>query len=145
MSDDIGMTTGVTEGAAVLAEMTTEIVAAYVAHNHVQPGDIPRLIASVHAALDGLSRAPKPEATPTRPTPRIPIRKTITDTHLISLEDGKSYKALKRHLSKLGLTPEAYRAKWDLPRDYPMVAPAYARQRSELAKGMGLGSMRRKG
>ena len=77
--------------------------------------------------------------------PRVPVRKTVTDAHLISLEDGKAYKSLKRHLSKRGLTPEAYREKWGLPRDYPMVAPAYARQRSELAKQIGLGSMRRKG
>ena len=129
---------------AVLAEMTTEVVAAYVAHTRVQPGDIPGLITFVHAAFDRLSRASEPEATVTKPTLRVSIRKTITDTHLINLEDGKAYKSLKRHLTRHGLTPEAYRAKWDLPSDYPMVSPAYARQRSELAKGMGLGSMRRK-
>ncbi len=130
---------------SVLAEMTTELVAAYVAHNRVQPGDMPGLIASVHAVLGGLSRAPAAAAAANKPTPPVPIRKTIADGHLISLEDGKAYKALKRHLSKLGLTPQAYREKWDLPRDYPMVAPAYARQRSELARQIGLGSMRRKG
>ena len=128
---------------ATLAEMTTEIAAAYVANNHVAPGALPRLLASVHAALDGLGRSPEPDAT--KPTPRMPIRKTVTEEHIVSLEDGKSYKSLKRHLARHGLTPQAYREKWGLPTDYPMVAPAYARQRSALAKQIGLGAMRRKG
>ncbi len=129
---------------AALAEMTAEVVAVYVSSNRVPAGDVPGLIAAVHAALDGLARPFEFDAAPIRPTPPVPIRRTVTDGHIISLEDGKPYKALKRHLTKLGMTPDSYREKWGLPYDYPMVAPAYARARSELAKTMGLGSMRRK-
>ena len=94
------------------------MVAAYVTKNSVQKGDLPALIASVHAAFAGLG---KPQASePEKPTPRVPIRKSITPDHLISLEDGKPYRTLKRHLTRLGLTPDQYRAKWDLPADYPM-------------------------
>jgi len=78
------------------------------------------------------------------PSPAVPVKKSITPDHLISLEDGKRYKSLRRHLSTRGLTPEQYREKWGLPRDYPMVAPNYSKQRSELAKSAGLGQMRRK-
>ena len=79
-----------------------------------------------------------------KPKPPMPIRKTVTDEHIVSLEDGRPYKALKRHLNKLGLTPKAYREKWGLPVDYPMVSPAYARARSLQAKETGLGSLRRR-
>ena len=127
---------------AVLAEMTSELVAVYVSHNRVQPSDLPALIASVHAALANIGRSPEPAAA--KPTRLMPIRKTVSDDHIISLEDGRPYKALKRHLAKLGLTPQSYREKWGLPLDYPMVAPAYARARSALAKEMGLGSLRRR-
>jgi predicted transcriptional regulator len=85
-------------------------------------------------------KAPEPE----KPTPLMPIKKTITPDHLVSLEDGRRYKSLKRHLSGRGLTPADYRDKWGLPKDYPMVAPNYAKQRSELAKALGLGQQRRK-
>ena len=111
----------------------------YLAGNRVPPGDVPALIGSVHAALGGLGQAPEPAAAATLP---VPIRKTVSDGHIISLEDGKPYRALKRHLARLGLTPAAYRAKWGLPADYPVVAPAYARQRSELARQIGLGHSR---
>ncbi len=127
---------------ATLAEMTTDVVAAFLAGNRVQPGDVSALIGSVHAALGGLGRAPERAAAVAAPTPPVPIRKTVSDGHIISLEDGKPYRALKRHLTKRGLTPAAYRAKWGLPADYPMVAPAYARQRSELARQIGLGHSR---
>lgn len=96
----------------------------------------------MHAALQGLA-APK-QAEPEKPEPRISIKKSITSDFLISLEDGKQYKTLKRHLGELGLTAEEYRAKWGLPADYPMVAPSYAAKRSELARSSGLGQMRRK-
>ncbi|GJD66561.1 MucR family transcriptional regulator [Methylobacterium frigidaeris] len=119
---------------------TGEIIAAYVANNVVQPSALPDLIASVHAALQSVSSPPPAE--PEKPTPPIPIRKTVTPSHIISLEDGKPYKTLKRHLSGQGLTPEQYREKWGLPRDYPMVAANYAKQRSELAKNSGLGQRR---
>lgn len=122
-----------------LAEMTSEVVAAFVAKNHIQPSELPALIASVHASLDGLGKPEEPAAEPVKLTPPVSIRKSITDEYLVSLEDGKRYKSLKRHLAKHGLTPAEYRAKWGLPQDYPMVAPAYAAKRSELAKNLGLG------
>lgn len=125
------------------ASITADIVSSYVANNSVHRGDLPAVIASVHAALQGLV-TPKPEE-PETLQPRVSIRKSITPDYLISLEDGKQYKSLKRHLGKLGLTPAEYRAKWGLPADYPMVAPNYAAQRSELARSMGLGQQRRKG
>lgn len=123
-------------------ELTAEVVAAYVAHNAVQKNDIGALIASVHASLVGLS-SPAVPAQAEKPTPPIAIKKSIGDDYIISMEDGRRYKSLKRHLSGRGLTPEQYREKWGLPIDYPMVAPSYARQRSELAKSMGLGRQRR--
>ena len=114
-----------------------DVVAAYVTKNSVRTGDLPALIASVHAAFVGLG---KPQASePEKPTPRVPIRKSITPDHLISLEDGKPYRTLKRHLARRGLTPDQYRAKWGLPADYPMTAPNYSKKRSELARGFGLG------
>jgi predicted transcriptional regulator len=86
--------------------------------------------------------APKPAPEAERPVPAVPIKKSISHDYIISLEDGRRYKSLKRHLSGRGLTPEQYREKWGLPVDYPMVAPSYAQQRSELAKSMGLGRKR---
>jgi predicted transcriptional regulator len=120
---------------------TADVVSAYVAHNSVRTADLPDLIASVHRALQGLS-APL-QAEPEKREPPVSIKKSITPDFLISLEDGKQYKSLKRHLKGRGLTPEQYREKWGLPRDYPMVAPNYAKQRSELAKALGLGQLRR--
>ena len=123
-----------------LAELTTEVLAAYVAQNHVQMADLPGLIASVHGALSGLGQASEPApAVPEKLVPPVSIKKSITDDYLISLEDGKQYQSLKRHLAKRGLTPGEYRAKWSLPADYPMVAPGYARKRSKLARSIGLG------
>src|ERR671913_2491555 len=124
------------------ASITADIVSSYVANNAVHRTDLPNVIASVHAALQDLA-APK-QAEPEKPEPRVAIKKSITPDFLISLEDGKQYKTLKRHLGKLGLTAEGYRAKWGLPADYPMVAPSYAAKRSELARSSGLGQMRRK-
>ena len=121
--------------------LTADVVAAYVSHNAVRAADLPDLIASVHRALQGLS-APL-QAEPEKREPPVSIKKSITPDFLISLEDGKRYKSLKRHLKGRGLTPEQYREKWGLPRDYPMVAPNYAKQRSELAKALGLGQLRR--
>ena len=127
--------------ASDLTELTADIVSSYVTHNSVQSGDLAGLIAVVHAALQGLGTSQQPEAE--RPQPAIPTRKSVTPDFLISLEDGKPYKTLKRHLAKLGLTPEEYREKWGLARDYPMVAANYAQKRSELAKGLGLGQSRK--
>lgn len=124
------------------ASITADIISSYVANNAVHRADLPTVIASVHAALQGL--ASPTQAEPEKSEPRVPIKKSITPDFLISLEDGKKYKTLKRHLSKLGLTADEYRAKWGLPADYPMVATSYAAKRSELARSIGLGQMRTK-
>ena len=119
-----------------VVELAADVIAAYVSKNSISSSDLPSLIASVHAALTGLS-APAPE--PEKPVPAVPIKKSVTPDYLISLEDGKRYKSLKRHLAGRSLTPTEYRTKWGLPQDYPMVAANYSAQRSELAKSMGLG------
>jgi predicted transcriptional regulator len=120
-----------------LIELTVDIVAAYVSNNPVPAGELPGLIAQIHSSIITLGTpATSPEE---RPTPRIPVKKTVADGYIISLEDGKKYQTLKRHLGILGLTPEEYRSKWSLPSDYPMVAPGYSARRSELAKQFGLG------
>ncbi len=129
-------------GAQELVELTSDIVSAYVANNKVATSELPDVIASIHAALRGLDE--KKPAEPEKLTPLMPIKKTITADYLISLEDGRRYKSLKRHLSGRGLSPVEYREKWGLAKDYPMVAPNYAKQRSELAKALGLGQQRRK-
>ena len=122
-----------------LLDLSAVIVSAYVANNNVARGDLVGLIASTYAALSSLGEAPA--AAPAAPlVPAVPIRKSVTPEAIICLEDGKSFKSLKRHLSsKFDMTPEQYRTKWGLPADYPMVAPAYAEARSALAKSMGLG------
>ncbi len=122
-------------------ELTADIVSAFVSNNSIRVADLPGLITDVHAALQNVGQ-PAPKQGEAKPAPAVSVRKSVTPEYLISLEDGKHYKSLKRHLGKLGLTPEAYREKWGLPRDYPMVAPAYAQKRSELAKSMGLGQQR---
>lgn len=136
------METPTDTSAQELAELTSDIVSAFVANNKVAATELPEVIASVHKALRDLSEQKAPE--PEKLTPIVPIKKTITADYLISLEDGRRYKSLKRHLSGRGLTPAEYREKWGLARDYPMVAPNYAKQRSELAKALGLGQQRRK-
>jgi predicted transcriptional regulator len=121
-----------------LVELTTDVIAAYVSKNSISQSDLPGLIASVHAAITGLTApAAAPEAE--KPVPPVSIKKSVTPDYIISLEDGRRYKSLKRHLGGRGLTPAEYRTKWGLPADYPMVAPNYAAQRSALAKSMGLG------
>jgi predicted transcriptional regulator len=128
---------------ADLVGMTTDIVSAYVSNNAVAPGALANLITSVHTALTGMPSGSEPEVEPQAPA--VPVRRSVTPDYIISLEDGSRYKSLKRHLSsKYDMTPEEYRAKWGLPHDYPMVAPNYAKARSELAKSMGLGQGGRK-
>jgi predicted transcriptional regulator len=122
--------------------ITADIVSSYVANKSVHRCDLSSIIAAVHAALKGLT-APT-QAEPETPEPRVSIRKSVTPDFLISLEDGKKYKTLKRHLRNFGLTAEEYRAKWGLPTAYPMVASNYAAKRSELARSSGLGQQRRK-
>lgn len=121
-------------------EHAATIVAAYVGNNHVASGNLPALIESVFQALTALTSV-EPKAVEAPPlVPAVPIKKSVTDDYIICLEDGKSFKSLKRHLmTHYDLTPEAYRTKWKLPADYPMVAPNYAAARSALAKTMGLG------
>jgi predicted transcriptional regulator len=117
--------------------LTTEIVSAHVSNNTTGPDSVPQLIQSVFDTLAALARD---EQAPAELTPAVPIRKSVTDEHIVCLEDGKKLKMLKRHLmTAYGMTPEDYRAKWGLKADYPMVAPAYARKRQELAKKIGLG------
>ncbi len=124
-------------------ELAADIVSAFVSNNSVPPSELPSLIGNVHAALQNVGQ-PAAKQDDTKPTPAVSVKKSVTPDYLISLEDGKQYKSLKRHLGKLGLTPEAYRQKWALPRDYPMVAPNYAAKRSELARSTGLGQRRSK-
>ena len=128
-----------------LVELAAQIVAAYVARNAVPLADVPRLIAETHRALretlDGTPSAGEP-AEPAKPA--VSVRKSVTPEFIICLEDGKKFKSLKRHLrSHYDLSPEQYREKWNLPADYPMVAPRYAEKRSSLAKSMGLGQRTR--
>lgn len=127
-----------------LLEMTADIVSAYVGNNSVDASDLPGVIQSVHAALVSVkSGGVEPEPEPQEPA--VSIRKSITPDYLICLEDGRKFKSLKRHLrTKYDMSPEEYRTKWGLPKDYPMVAPNYAKARSELAKQMGLGQGGRK-
>ena len=123
-----------------LLELTSKSVVAHVSKNSVAPGEVPGLIRSVHDALAGTVGEPAPA-----PKPVVSIKKSVTPNYLICLEDGRKLKMLKRHLrTTYGMTPDDYRAKWGLAADYPMVAPAYAKRRSELAKAIGLGRRSRK-
>ena len=127
-----------------LLEMTADIVSAYVGNNTVAAETLPSLIANIHAALSGVSNGPV-EVEPEPKEPAVPIRKSIAPDFLICLEDGRKFKSLKRHLrTKYDMSPEEYRTKWGLAKVYPMVAPNYAKARSDLAKQMGLGQGGRK-
>ena len=125
-------------------ELAASIVSAYVSNNSLPIAELASLIASVHSVVLKLSGA-APLPAPSEPLrPAVPLKKSITDEHLICLEVGRKFKSLKRHLrTRYNLTPEQYRAKWQLPPDYPMVAPGYALTRSQMAKDMGLGQQRR--
>ncbi len=126
-----------------LIEVTAGVVAAYVGGNTIAAADVPGLIRSVHQALANVGT--KAETTDVGREPAVSVRRSITPDYLICLEDGRKFKSLKRHLrTKYDLSPEQYRARWDLPKDYPMVAPNYAQARSDLAKQMGLGQGGRK-
>jgi predicted transcriptional regulator len=125
-------------------ELAVDIVAAYVSNNSVPPSDLPGLIGGVHTALSSLSTAGRSSNAPVEKMSAAQIRKSVTHDHIVSFEDGRPYKTLRRHLTLRGLSPEAYREKWGLPRDYPMTAASYSAQRSELARALGLGQQRRK-
>ena len=119
-------------------KLASDIVAAYVSNNPVPAAELPAMIRSVYGTLGGLSAGTGMETNGHKPI--VPIKKSITPEYIICLEDGKKLKMLKRYLrSNFNLTPEQYRAKWGLPADYPMVAPNYAKQRSDFAKKIGLG------
>ena len=127
-----------------LVALTADVVAAYVSNNVVQTSDLPLLIAEVHSALGSttLNEESRPDS---QQKPAVNIRKSLQENQITCLECGLKFKSLKRHLMTYhGQTPEAYRAKWNLPASYPMVAPAYAEKRSKLAKDMKLGHKRRK-
>jgi predicted transcriptional regulator len=126
-------------------ELCADIVSAYVSNNSVQAADLPVLLNSVYAALTKTAQGQQEEAK-VELVPAVSVRKSVTPDAIICLEDGKKFKSLKRHLrTTYDMTPDQYRAKWNLPADYPMVAPNYAKARSELAKTMGLGQQRKKG
>ncbi|ACA20988.1 transcriptional regulator, MucR family [Methylobacterium sp. 4-46] len=123
-------------------QLVSDIVSAFVSHNNVPAVELPNLIRGVYESLGSLGKPAEPELV--KLTPAVPIRKSVTPDAIISLEDGKPYKSLKRHLTGRGLTPQQYREKWGLPPDYPMVAANYAAARSELAKQIGLGQNRQR-
>jgi predicted transcriptional regulator len=133
-----------TEQSRDLLTLTTEIVAAHVSNNTVAVNDLPQLINQIYTSLANIGTAP---ATPAaRPQPAISVKKSIQPDYIVCLEDGKKLKMLKRHLkTAYNMTPESYRERWGLSSDYPMVAPNYARQRSRLAKEIGLGTRARRG
>lgn len=126
------------DAAEMLITLTADIVAAHVSNNSVAVSDLPVLISNVHQALAGLSSGKSAPAV--APEPAVPVRLSVKKDYIVCLDDGKKLKMLKRHLmTHYGMTPDDYRAKWSLPADYPMVAPAYAEQRRVLAKAIGLG------
>ena len=129
---------------ASIIELTADITAAYVGNNSVPAAEVAALIRSIFGALSG-AEAPEPPPQVEARNPAVSIKKSLNDGYLICLEDGLRFKSLKRHLrAKYNLSPEEYRAKWGLPKNYPMVAPAYAAARSALAKESGLGHGGRK-
>ncbi|MEI4505986.1 MucR family transcriptional regulator [Sphingopyxis sp. CCNWLW253] len=122
-----------------LVTLTADIVAAHVSNNSVAISDIPLVIRSVHEALAGLSANAEPEPEPQQPA--VSVRSSVKPDYIVCLEDGKKLTMMRRYLmTKFGMTPDDYRAKWNLPKDYPMVAPNYAEKRRELAKQIGLGT-----
>jgi len=129
--------------ADTLITLTADIVSAHVSNNSVAVSDLPSLIQNIYSALNGLGQAAVvPEE---KPEPAVSIRASVKPDYIVCLEDGKKLKMLKRHLmTHYQMTPEQYRAKWNLPADYPMVAPSYAEQRRALAKKIGLGTKRRR-
>jgi predicted transcriptional regulator len=125
-------------------ELAAEIVSAYVSNNSVPAGELATLLSEIHSAIVRVSTGAV-VAPPEVAKPAVAPKKSITNDYIICLEDGRKFKSLKRHLrTQYNMSPEQYREKWALPADYPMVAPAYAKARSALAKQMGLGQQRRR-
>jgi predicted transcriptional regulator len=132
---------------ATLTELTADIVSNYLAQNKIATDQLPELIRTTYFALADVATGGTAAAAPVKLIPAVSIKKSVTPDFLISLEDGRQYKSLKRHLRMTyNLTPDDYRMKWGLPKDYPMVAPSYAASRSAIAKqiGFGRGGGRRK-
>lgn len=128
-----------------MTAFTAGIVAAYLKHNAVSAPELQDLFGDVHATLVRLAARPAAAPQPEARRPAVPIRKSVMPDYIVCLEDGQTFKSLKRHLrARYNMSPDEYRAKWGLPDDYPVVAPAYARERSQLAKMMGLGQQRRR-
>ncbi|MFN8948517.1 MAG: MucR family transcriptional regulator [Alphaproteobacteria bacterium] len=126
-----------------VTKLTVQMVTAFLANNPVPARDVPDMIQHVRLTLLSLLGAVAGAAPQAAVKPAVPVKKSVTDAYIICLEDGLRFKSLKRHLrSSYGMTPEEYRAKWGLPHDYPMVAPNYAKHRSQLAKQIGLGKQR---
>jgi predicted transcriptional regulator len=124
--------------------LTADIASSFVSGNKVSTADLPSLVRQIHDALTSVA-AGKSKPEPENLLPAVPIKNSVKPDYIVCLEDGRKFKSLKRHLkSAFDMTPEQYRAKWGLKHDYPMVAPAYAAKRSELAKSMGLGNLRQK-
>ncbi len=139
------MTVGTTPPSSNYVEIAADIVSAYVSNNSVSTNDLPVLISNVHSALLQVAAGSLDAAPSEAPKPAVSVKKSVTPDYIICLEDGKRFKSLKRHLkTKYGMTPAQYREKWNLPPDYPMVAPSYAAARSSLAKAIGLGQQRGK-
>ncbi len=133
-----------TSSASNYIELAADIVSAYVSNNAVPSSELPALINEVHNALLRVTSGVAPVVVEAL-KPAVPAKKSITNDYIICLEDGKKFKSLKRHLrTQYNISPEEYREKWGLPADYPMVAPNYAKARSQLAKQMGLGQQRRR-
>jgi predicted transcriptional regulator len=126
-----------------LAALAAQIAAAYVGHHNIPAADLPQLIGTIYQSLARLGHGGA--AVESRPEPAVPVRRSVAPDFIVCLEDGKKLKMLKRHLkTSYNLTPEQYRERWSLPADYPMVAPNYAKQRSRLAKQIGLGTAARR-
>ena len=126
-------------------ELAADIVSAFVSNNSVPVTELPALIGNVHAALTNVASGSTQQPAEEPKAPAVSIKKSVQPDYIVCLDDGKRFKSLKRHLrTTYNLTPDQYRAKWGLARDYPMVAPNYAAARSELARRMGLGARRRK-
>ena len=136
MSEDLTQT--------ALIEMTADIVSNYVAANKISPEELPGLISSVHGALSNIGEPAAEPAEEFAKATAAQVRKSVSDAGIVSFLDGKTYQSLKRHLTTNGLTPTEYRERYGLPANYPMVSPAYAARRSELAKAIGLGQGGRK-
>jgi predicted transcriptional regulator len=126
-------------GADDLRELTADIVSAYLSNNQVRPDDIATVINTVHSALRDAGTGARGAPDESKATPPMPWKKAIKPDWIVSFEDGKSYKSMKRHLTMRGMSPEQYREKWGLPPDFPMVAPNYSAARSAMAKKIGLG------